>query len=69
MLPLNCLGMRCPLPIIESAKALKSLVTGDQISLQSDDPATWVDLSAWARMSGNEVLQLDKTNFLITMKR
>jgi TusA-related sulfurtransferase len=44
-------------------------VTGDQISLQSDDPATWVDLSAWARMSGNEVLQIDKTNFLITKKR
>ncbi len=69
MLQLNCLGMRCPLPIIEGAKALKTLMTGDQISLQSDDPATWVDLSAWARMSGNEVLQIDKTNFLITKKR
>ncbi|MEI7641853.1 MAG: sulfurtransferase TusA family protein [Actinobacteria bacterium] len=69
MLQLNCLGMRCPLPIIESAKALKTLMTDDQISLQSDDPATWVDLSAWARMSGNEVLQIDKTNFLITKKR
>jgi tRNA 2-thiouridine synthesizing protein A len=47
---LNCLGMRCPLPIIQLAKAIK---VDSEIILKSDDPATLPDLTAWCRMTGN----------------
>jgi tRNA 2-thiouridine synthesizing protein A len=47
---LDCRGMRCPLPIIKLATALKE---SEEVILLSDDPATLPDLSAWARMTGN----------------
>ena len=56
---LNCLGMRCPLPIINLARAIKH---DSEIILLSDDPATLADLSAWSRMTGNpfEIIGPDK---------
>jgi len=48
---LNCLGMRCPLPIIKLAAALKEQ---SEVILLSDDPATLPDLTAWVRMTGNQ---------------
>ena len=50
---LNCLGKRCPLPVIELAKALTDKPIGFEITLLSDDPASAPDLIAWARMTGN----------------
>ncbi|MBU6243019.1 MAG: sulfurtransferase TusA family protein [Acidobacteria bacterium] len=58
--------MRCPQPIIECAKLLKNIAPGDQIALKSDDPATWADLSAWSRMTGNAVASIGEYNFVIT---
>lgn len=58
--------MRCPQPIIECAKLLKTIALGGQIALKSDDPATWVDLSAWSRMTGNVVTSIGDNNFVIT---
>ena len=50
---LDCLGKRCPLPVIELAKALADKPIGFEITLLSDDPASTPDLVAWARMTGN----------------
>ncbi|MEJ6577429.1 MAG: sulfurtransferase TusA family protein [SAR202 cluster bacterium] len=65
-LELNCLGMRCPLPIIATAKAIASEVDGFELLLLSDDPATEVDLGAWSRMTGNQVKVLGANRFAIT---
>ncbi len=59
-------GKRCPLPIIELAQALKMVDVGDSLTLLSDDPATAADLSAWARMTRNEVEQKRDFEFLVT---
>ena len=66
MKEVNCLGMRCPIPIIECAKVLRTVKVGDSIILISDDPATYPDLKAWSRMTGNAVSTLDLHKFLIT---
>jgi hypothetical protein len=34
--------------------------------LLSDDPATFADMQAWARMTGNTYKQLDSFQFLVT---
>ena len=59
---LNCLGMRCPLPIIKLAKELKHV---DEVILLSDDPATLPDLIAWARMTGNTFTELGDHKYLV----
>jgi len=63
---LDCLGKRCPLPIIELAKALKSKPIASQIKLLSDDPASAPDLIAWARMTGNNVKEVGASTFEVT---
>lgn len=49
---LDCLGKRCPIPVIELAKALPSVAVGEVIEVLSDDPASANDIPAWCRMTG-----------------
>ncbi len=50
MRTLDCRGMRCPVPVIELAKAWPSIAIGDSVELLSDDPAAASDVPAWCRM-------------------
>lgn len=65
----NCLGKRCPLPIIEIAKGVKELQAGESIRLLADDPATEIDLRAWARMTGNYMKVIAPNEFLVTKSK
>jgi tRNA 2-thiouridine synthesizing protein A len=49
---LDCRGQRCPVPVIELAKALPTVAVGDVIEVLSDDPAAAADIPAWCRMRG-----------------
>lgn len=66
MIELDCRGMRCPQPIIELARRIKTLPLNTQLTLLSDDPATQPDVSAWARMTGNSVEVAGENRFLVT---
>ncbi len=68
MKSVNSLGARCPRPIIDIARALKDLQIGDEITLLADDPATWPDLQAWARMTKNIAIKVKACEFLITKR-
>ena len=69
MKELNCLGTRCPVPIIAVGKEIKSIVAGESIRLLSDDPATELDLRAWARMTGNQIYVKGPNEFLVTKSK
>ena len=49
---LDCLGQKCPLPIIELARAFPALEVGDAVTVLADDPAAEPDLKAWCRLRG-----------------
>jgi len=59
---LDCLGQRCPIPIIKLAKALREV---NEVVLLSDDPATEPDLLAWSRMTGNSFEVLATATYLV----
>lgn len=59
---LDCLGMRCPLPIIKLAQSLKNY---PEVVLLSDDPATLPDLTAWSRMTHNTFTILGANTYLV----
>jgi tRNA 2-thiouridine synthesizing protein A len=63
---LDCRGKRCPLPIIELSKKIKESELGQEVLFISDDPATAADLTAWARMTGNQFKVSSENHFLIT---
>jgi tRNA 2-thiouridine synthesizing protein A len=53
---LDCLGQRCPLPVIALARRLAQLPIGAVLRVLSDDPAAAVDIPAWCRMRDQEYL-------------
>jgi len=53
---LDCLGVRCPIPIIEAAKLIATVPIGSVLVVLADDPAARTDFPAWCRMRGHEYL-------------
>ena len=63
MIELDCLGRRCPVPIIELAKAIRTVEVGDVVRVLADDPAAANDIAAWCRMKGHELVGDEGTAF------
>ena len=51
---LHCTGQRCPQPVIELARAVRSAEAGSRIRIETDDPAAAIDIPAWCRMRGQQ---------------
>jgi tRNA 2-thiouridine synthesizing protein A len=62
---LDCLGKRCPLPVIELARALPTVAVGEAITVLADDPAAASDLPAWCRMRGQAYEGADGTAYTV----
>ena len=54
---LDVKGLQCPMPIVKTAKAMKDLVSGDVIQVVATDPGSMKDIPAWAKATGNELLE------------
>jgi cysteine desulfurase len=52
-------GRRCPLPVLDLARALPQVAIGDQVTVLADDPAAAGDLAAWCRMTGQLLLMTE----------
>jgi len=53
---LDTRGLLCPLPVIRTQDAIKSLSPGDQLAVVATDPGTLHDIPAWVRVHGHELL-------------
>lgn len=53
---LDCLGQRCPLPVIALARRLPRLPVGAVLRVLADDPAAGNDIAAWCRLRDQEHL-------------
>jgi tRNA 2-thiouridine synthesizing protein A len=51
---LDCLGQKCPLPVIRLAQNIGKIEVGEIIRVLADDPAARNDIPAWCRMKGHE---------------
>ncbi|RZS89559.1 TusA-related sulfurtransferase [Motilibacter rhizosphaerae] len=47
-------GRRCPLPVIDLARAVPTVAVGALVAVVADDEAAAVDVPAWCRMRGQE---------------
>jgi cysteine desulfurase len=55
-LTVDALGRRCPVPVIELAKAIGRVPLGGVITVLADDEAARLDIPAWCGMRGQEYL-------------
>jgi tRNA 2-thiouridine synthesizing protein A len=56
VIELDCLGQRCPLPVIALAKRIRTAAVGEVLRVLADDPAAANDIPAWCRMKEQEYL-------------
>ena len=70
---LDCLGLFCPMPIVQTREAMKHMALGQVLEMLSDDPASDPDMRSCARRTGNELLAVTKTgsvyHFLVRKAR
>ncbi|MEY3944101.1 MAG: Sulfurtransferase TusA [Pseudomonadota bacterium] len=64
-------GLNCPLPILRAKKALSEMQSGQVLKVIATDPGAWRDFEAFARQTGNTLLQQEKTEdqFLFWLSR
>lgn len=50
-------GLNCPLPILKAKKALADMASGHLLKVVSTDPGSVRDFKAFARQTGNELVE------------
>ena len=57
---LDCKGLQCPVPVIKTAQAIKTIEPGQVLELLATDPGVEPDMKAWSSRTGNELLAIDR---------
>ena len=68
---LDCSGMLCPMPIVNTARAMKELQPGQILKMISTDAGAPPDIEAWSRQTGNELLRstVEEGKFVFFLKK
>ncbi|HTV12480.1 MAG TPA: sulfurtransferase TusA family protein [Acidimicrobiales bacterium] len=53
---LDARGLLCPMPIVKTAKLMKTLEPGQVVKLVTTDKGSLADVPAWASSTGNELV-------------
>lgn len=53
---LDVSGLKCPMPILRTKKALAEMASGEILEIRATDPATKDDFAAFARQTGHALL-------------
>lgn len=54
---LDARGSACPMPIVKTAQAFKTLSVGDTLEILATDRGAVSDVPAWCTFTGNELLE------------
>jgi tRNA 2-thiouridine synthesizing protein A len=57
---IDCVGLFCPVPILKTREAIKTMTVGQVLAMTSDDPASEADMKSWTTRTGHELLEMDK---------
>jgi tRNA 2-thiouridine synthesizing protein A len=57
---LDCFGLLCPMPIIQTAQIIKDMKVGEILEVISTDKGIKEDMPAWCRQTGHEFLGVEE---------
>ncbi len=57
----------CPLTVTRAIGEIEKVGIGDVIEIRTTDPGSVADFPAWAKTTGNEVLEMSQDAGLITL--
>jgi tRNA 2-thiouridine synthesizing protein A len=50
-------GLSCPMPIVKTAQAIKTLPSGDLVEVLATDAGSVKDFAAWSRTTGHRLVE------------
>ena len=53
---LDCSGLLCPMPIVNTNKAIRGLQSGQILKVIATDAGYPPDIEAWSRQTGNQLI-------------
>ncbi|MBT5109389.1 MAG: sulfurtransferase TusA family protein [Rhodospirillaceae bacterium] len=59
---LDTKGLNCPLPILQTKKAIKGMEAGAVLEVLSTDPGSVKDFESFARATGHALVESDETD-------
>lgn len=59
---LDATGLACPMPIVQTKKALNEMESGQVLEIHATDKGAKSDLQAWASASGHIMLEQTEDN-------
>jgi TusA-related sulfurtransferase len=70
-LDLDLRGLLCPMPMVKVSQNISKVPVGGVIKAIATDAGAMADIPAWAKSTGNEVLQAEKvgSEFVFLVKR
>lgn len=68
---LDCKGLNCPMPVLRAKKAMEGMKTGEILKVVTTDKGSMNDIPAFAKRTGNEVLEKKKegNTFIFFLKK
>jgi len=68
---LDASGLNCPLPILRAKKSLAAMASGQVLRIIATDPGSVKDFEAFAKQTGNELLESGQESgkFTFLMKK
>ena len=58
-------GLPCPMPIVKISQEIPKIAVGDVLEVHTTDPGSIADFPAWAKTTGNSVLEIKQEPGLI----
>ena len=71
MTKLDLKGLKCPLPVLKTRKALKALAAGDRLEVHCTDPLSVIDIPNLIRETGDrvEITARDEKSVVFTIEK
>jgi tRNA 2-thiouridine synthesizing protein A len=56
-LTVDARGLACPMPIVKTAQAMKTVATGQLVEVLATDVGSLKDFPAWSKATGNPIVE------------
>jgi tRNA 2-thiouridine synthesizing protein A len=63
---LDVCGLKCPMPILKTKKALADMASGEILEIRATDPAAEQDFKAFARQTGHQLRHVSEVAGVFT---
>ena len=57
---LDCVGLYCPMPIIQTKERIDDLAQGQVLEVVADDKGIVTDMPAWCKSTGHELVGMEE---------